>query len=162
MRTFTRTVAIAALLSCGCASAPKTVQRTAVDPPSPVWPESVADECPERKVSVECFRSAGFSRKAIGEGMASLQDQLAGCLRRDAGPVQVKLTIETRGGTPSCVEASVWLHDLEKFQTIPWLADEQVLAAETARCAAAIVARDLVLPESSQDDHCRWNFPILF
>jgi len=158
MSTLIRTLTLTALFFCGCASVPKPP----LEQLSPAWPESVADECPERKVSVECFRSEGFPRKAIEEGIASLQDQLAGCVRRDAGPVQVKLTIETRGGTPSCIEASVWVEELEKFQTIPWLADEEVLAAETARCAAAIVARDLVLPESSPDDHCRWNFPIQF
>ena len=158
MSTLIRTLIVTALFFCGCASVPKPP----LEQPSPAWPDSVADECPEREVSVECFRSEGFPRKAIEEGMASLQDQLASCIRREAGPVQVKLTIETRGGTPSCVEASVWLHDLEKFQTIPWLADEQALAAETARCAAAIVARDLILAESSPDDHCRWNFPIRY
>ena len=158
MSTLIRTLTVTALFFCGCASVPKP----ALEQLSPAWPESVADECPERKVSVECFRSEGFTRSAVHEGMSKLEEQLQGCIRREAGPIQISLTIETRGGTPSCVEASVWVNELEKFQTLPWLADDLVLAAETARCAASVVARDLVLPESPPDAHCRWNMPIHF
>ena len=158
MSTVIRTLTLTALFLCGCASVPKHPIEQSI----PSWPESVAEACPERKVSVECFRSEGFPRSAIHKGMTTLEEQLKGCIRREAGPIQISLTVETRGGTPSCVEASVWVNELEKFQTLPWLADDLILAAETARCAASVVARDLVLPESPADAHCRWNMPIHF
>jgi len=106
---------------------------------------------------VECFRYEGFPWTAIREGMANIDEQLQGCLRRDAVPVKINLTIETQGGSPSCVEASVWANELEKFQSLPWLPDDQFAEAEMARCAAAVVARNLVLPESPPDEHCRWS-----
>lgn len=106
---------------------------------------------------MECFRNYGFPRAAVHEGMSKINEQLLGCSRLASVPVKVELTIETRGGLPSCVEASVWVNELEKFQSIPWLADDRLSEAEMARCAAAIVARGLVLPESSPDEHCRWS-----
>ncbi len=162
MGVLTRALAVAALCFCGCASTPSPAQRALVEQPIPPWPESVADTCPESRVSVECFRTYGFPWAAVHEGMANIHEQLRGCIRRDSVPVQVKLTIETRGGSPSCVEASVWDNELEKFQSIPWLGDDLLFAAETARCAATVVARDLVLPDSPPDEHCRWNSPLHF
>lgn len=162
MRVFTHALAAAALSFCACASTPSPVQRAVVDKPIPAWPASVADTCPEREVSVECFRREGFPRTAIREGMTNLEEQLQGCIRRDSAQVRVKLTIETHGGSPSCVEASVWDKDLEAYQSVRWLHDGLLSAGETARCAATVVAGALVLPDSSPDEHCRWNFPIHF
>jgi hypothetical protein len=77
-------------------------------------------------------------------------------------PVKVMLTVETRGGSPSCIEASVWDNELEKFQSIPWLGDDLLFAVETARCAATVVARDLVIPDSTPDETCRFRYPLEF
>jgi len=92
---------------------------------------------------MECFRGSGLPKAAVNEGMANLFKQLHGCIRRDAVPVKVMLTIETQGGSPSCVERSV-------------------LDNETARCAATVVARDLVIPDSAADETCRFRYPLKF
>jgi len=157
MKIVLRAIVVIALGLSGCASAKSANQGLLVEQPIPAWPASVTDTCPERKVSVECFRHEGFPWTAISEGMANINEQLRGCLREDSVPLKIKLTIETRGGLPSCVEPSVWVNELEKFQSIPWLTDDQLSDAETARCAAAVVARDLVLPDSPPEEHCRWN-----
>ena len=162
MSVLARALAVAALCFCGCASTPRASQGLLVEQPIPAWPASVADTCPERRVSVECFRYEGFPWTAIHEGMADLNEQLQGCTPQDSVPVKVRLTIETRGGSPACVEASVWLSELEKFQALPWLPDERLSEAETARCAAAVVARGLVLPDSPPEEHCRWHSPVHF
>ena len=127
----------------GCASTPRPVQTLLVEQPIPPWPASVADTCPQRRVSVECFRGSGFPKAAVNEGMADLSEQLQACIRRDAVPVKVMLTIETQGGTPSCV-------------------DRSVRDNETALCAATVVARDLVIPESTPDETCRFVYPLKF
>ena len=162
MGMFIRSIAVAAFFFCGCVSTPSPVQRGQVHEPIPAWPESVAETCPERKVSVECFRREGFPKADIRAGMEKLNEQLKGCIRRDSVQAKVRLTIETRGGAPSCVEASVWDKELEAYQSVAWLHEGLLSAAETARCAATVVARDLVFPGSPSDEHCRWNFPLSF
>ena len=143
MNIIPRTIVVIALGLSGCASAPSPVQTLLVEQPIPAWPASVADTCPERKVSVECFRGSGLPKAAVNEGMANLFEQLHGCIRRDAVPVEVMLTIEARGGSPTCV-------------------DRSVRDNETARCAATVVARELVIPDSPPDETCRFLYPLKF
>ena len=142
-RSLLLSLPVLALGLSGCASTPSPVQTLLVEQPIPAWPASVADTCPERRVSVECFRDSGLPKAAVNEGMATLFEKLHACIRRDAVPVKVMLTIETRGGSPSCVEPSVRDN-------------------ETARCAATVVARDLVIPDSTPDETCRFRYPLKF
>jgi hypothetical protein len=122
----------------GCASAPPLVQPS-VTP----WPTSVADVCPTRTVSQECFRGAGFPKGAINTGMEALIEALRTCHRPGAESVLVKVTVETRDGSATCVERSP--------------RDD-----ETARCVAAVVARDLQIPGSTPDETCRFTYPFRF
>ena len=141
MSVLTRALAVAALCFCGCASTPSPAQRALVEQSIPPWPESVADTCPERRVSVECFRDSGLPKAAVNEGMANLFEKLHDCIRRDAVPVKVMLTIETRGGAPSCV-------------------DRSPRSGEAARCLANAVARHLVIPNSRPDEACSFRYPV--
>jgi len=142
-RSLLLSLSVLALGLSGCASTSSPIKGLGVEQPIPAWPATVADTCPERAVSVECFRGAGLPKAAVNEGMSKLLEQLHGCIRRDAVPVTVMLTIETQGGSPSCVEPSV-------------------LDNETARCAATVVARNLVIPGSTADATCRFNYPLKF
>ncbi len=160
MRVFTCALFVSVLVLWGCAATPNSVKKRLVQQVPPEWPASVADTCPERRVSVECFRAEGLPWTAVNEAMEGRYEQLRACIRPDSELVKVKLTIETRGGSPSCVEASVWDKDLERFQSLSWLHDGLRSAGETARCAATIVARDLALPDSPPDEHCRWSTPL--
>ena len=141
MDTFKRLSLIVVLFMSGCATTSAPIRPTA--PPAPTWPVDVADECPTRTTSVECFRGSGFPKEAITQGMEQLAEAFRGCHLPGAEPVAFKVTIETLGGSASCVEPTVEAH-------------------ETARCVAAVIARDLQLPGSAEEEHCRFTFPLRF
>ena len=131
MKVITRAVLVLALGLSGCASVPAPVE-----PRVALWPESVAQTCPERRVSLCCFRTG-----AIGDAMASLAEDFRACHGPRVEPVMVRLTIETRGGAPSCVERSPQDH-------------------EAARCLAKVVARSLVIPDSPPEEACGFRYPV--
>ena len=133
MNVIGRVVVVTALWCSGCASAPSPV-------PSQVeaWPETVADTCPKRKVSLFCFR-----KPAIRAAMEGLIEPFRACHRPGAEPVTVMLTVETRGGSPSCVARSP-------------------RKSETGRCLAKTVARHLVIPNSPDNQRCGFRYPVRF
>ena len=94
--------------------------------------------------------------------MDALAERMEECTRPGSDSVNISLTVETRGGRPTCVEPSVWVAPLEKYQSLHWLSEDRESEAEVARCAAAVVARYLVLPESPEDEHCRWDSTLFF
>jgi hypothetical protein len=53
------------------------------------------------------------------------------------------LTIETQGGSPSCV-------------------DRSTPDSEAARCLAKTVARHLVIPNSDPEERCSFRYPVSF
>ena len=75
--------------------------------------------------------------------MRGLIEHIRTCHRPDAGPVEVTLTIETRGGSPSCVSRTP-------------------RDSEVARCVATAVARHLVIPKSWPDERCSFRYPFAF
>ena len=138
MKITAHVMTVIALSLSGCASAPTPAKPLVV-----TWPEAVADTCPKRTVSVECFRGPAFPREAIKAGMAKLHEQFFACIRYEELPIELSVTIETKGGAASCVDASV-------------------RDTETARCVAAVVARDLRIPDSPPDETCGFRFPFKF
>ena len=130
-------VSIVTLWCVGCASAP-TVASSPAPPPASVqdWPVSVADTCPRRAVSVECFR-----RESIDAAMRSLGQKYRACYRPGGVPIKVMLTVETRGGTPSCVQRSP-------------------RSDAGALCLATGVAQHLRIPKSPADERCRFRYPL--
>ena len=150
------------LLLCACASTPGSAQQGHLESQTAEWPASVAPECPERKISVECFRKEGFPSAAVEAGMGLISEHLENCGAAPAEPVNVRVTIETKGGRPTCVDPSVWVASLEKHQSLKWLSEDRKAEAELARCAAAAIARHFVLPDSPEDEQCRWSSGLLF
>lgn len=73
--------------------------------------------------------------------MEALSDQLSSCIPGSES-VLVTLTVETRGGLPTCVE--------------------RTSSHPSARCAAAVVAHGLVLPEAPSEEMCRFRYPLRF
>ena len=144
MKIISAAVMIALALS-GCASAPTPTQsaKPGLNQPIPEWPESVAETCPKREISLECFRGAGVPREAVRQGFASLVERLHGCMRPDELPVSFKLRVETLAGAPTCVEPTV-------------------LGKETVRCVATVVARELRLAGSTPDEACGFTYPFKF
>ena len=131
MKVISRAVLVLALGLSGCASVPAPVQ-----PKVESWPGSVAQTCPERRVSLCCFRTG-----AIREAMERLTDDLRACHGPDVEPVLVELTVETHGGAPSCVEPSP-------------------RGSPAARCLARAVARGLVIPDSPPEEACGFRYPV--
>ena len=131
MKLISYLVVVLAFGLSGCASAPAPVK-----PPVEAWPSSVAQTCPERRVSLCCFRSG-----AIREAMGRLTEDLQACHGPAVEPVLVELTVETLGGVPSCVERS--------------LKDN-----EAARCLATAVARGLVISDSPREEACSFRYPV--
>ena len=131
MKVITRAVLVIALGLSGCASTPLPVQ-----PRVAAWPASVAETCPRRTVLLECFR-----KPSIRAAMRRLIEPFRACRLPGAEPVKVMLTIETRGGAPSCV-------------------DRSPRSGEAARCLAKAVARHLVIPNSRPDEACSFRYPV--
>ena len=152
----------ALLLLSACASTSGPNQKGHAESQPTEWPPSVAAECPDRKTSVECFREGGSPSAAFQVGMSALTEHLERCKSEQPEAVSVRLTIETRGGRPTCVDPSVWVAPLEKYQSLRWLSDERKTEAEVARCAAEVFARHFVLPDSAESEHCRWTSRFLF
>ena len=96
MRFILTTAIILSFCQAGCGSSP-SVNPDAVQ----TWPQSVADTCPQRKVLLECFR-----REGIRVGMRTLSPHFHRCIRSGMATVKVMLSIETKGGTPTCVARS--------------------------------------------------------
>ena len=143
MKTIQAAIVIIALSLSGCASAPSVVETPKINQPIPPWPESVADTCPERKRSIECFRGSGFPKEVVREGFATLVDAFHGCIRPESLPVAFTLDIETLDGAPTCV-------------------DRSVRDNETARCVATVVARSLRLRDPPPGETCAFTFPFKF
>lgn len=125
--------AAAALFLGGCATTPTPVQR-----PTEPWPESVADSCPQRTVLLECWIAPPSD-----DTFLRLTEKLRSCQPPGAEPVEVRLEVETRGGTPSCVG---------------W----EPRDSETARCVAGVFARHLVIAKSPPDERCSFTYPVRF
>jgi len=133
MRVITHLMVITVLGFSGCATTPLTAPVQV-----PPWPASVARTCPQRTILLECFRSS-----SIRHAMKGLVQRLQACHRPDMESTLVKLTIETRGGAPSCVQHSR-------------------LNNQLADCLAKTVARSLVIPDSPKSERCHFRYPILF
>ncbi len=131
MKVITYAAVVLALGWSGCASTPTSVQ-----PRVAAWPASVAQTCPQRTVPLCCFRSP-----SIRDAMARLTEDFRACHGPHVEPVKAMLTIETRGGAPSCVERSPQDN-------------------EAARCLAKAVARHLVIPESPPEEACGFRYPV--
>ena len=121
-----------------CASAPAPAPAS-VEP----WPERVSERCPDREIALECFRGSGVPRAAIDAAVRSLIDDIQACVRPDALPLQMSLMVETLGGAPTCVDASV--------------RDNPI-----ARCTASLVARKLRIPGALPEETCSFRYPFRF
>jgi len=133
MNIFLRTAMIVFLGCGGCASTPLS-EPLSVEP----WPESVAQTCPERERALECFRSP-----SIRAEMNSLAERFRACYRLGDPPVKVMLNVETRHGTPSCVDATP--------------TDNRA-----ARCLASVVANHFEISEEYDNERCQFRYPIHF
>ena len=132
MRFIMTTAIILSFCQAGCGSSP-SVNPDAVQ----TWPQSVADTCPQRKVLLECFR-----REGIRVGIRTLSPHFHRCIRPGMATVKVMLSIETKGGTPTCVARSPH-------------------ANKAALCLASAAARHLVIPNSKPSERCSFRFPVL-
>jgi hypothetical protein len=131
MKVISRAVLVITLMLSGCASTP-----IPVEPSVAAWPASVAQTCPQRTVPLCCFRSG-----SIDAAMKRLTESFLACYRSGAEPVEAMLTIETRGGSPACVDRSPRNN-------------------EAARCLAKVVARHLVISDSPGHEACRFRYPV--
>jgi len=133
MNHFRRALLVLALCSFGCASSPPVTPS-----PPTLWPETVADTCPRRRISLECFR-----KPAVEAAMRRLVEHFRACHRPGMEPLHISLQIETRGGLPACVAHSPRGHPVSD-------------------CVASAVARSLVIPESPKEQQCSFRYPVAF
>ena len=125
------------LWTLGCAGSPTA---TVKERPSTslVWPDSVAADCPPRRISLECFRKPN-----IDLAMRALVAQFRACHPLDASQSTIMLTVETRGGAPTCVE-----HTPRN--------------SETGYCVARAVAARFKVPNSPPNERCSFRYPVAF
>ena len=123
------------MLCCSGCAAPATQDKAAE---VGVWPDQVAQVCPKRAISLECFR-----RRSIGRAMQALATHFQGCYRPIDSPLLVELVIETRGGRAACVE-------------------RKPEHGVSARCVAQVVAQHLLIPDSPAAQRCSFRYPVKF
>ena len=75
--------------------------------------------------------------------MHALIDRFHACYSPEASPVKVMLTLETRGGAPSCVESSP---------------EDNAIA----RCLVGVVANHFLIPGSDPEERCAIRYPLHF
>ena len=133
MHIILRAVIVIALGHAGCATAPPAAPSQVVP-----WPDEVSQTCAKPKVSLCCFRTG-----LVEPAMHKLVDKFRACGARGAHTVTVMLTIETRGGFPSCVE----------YTASP-------SPSPFAQCVANTVARHFFIPQSHKDERCGFRYPV--
>ncbi|MGC6416382.1 MAG: hypothetical protein ACON3Z_04675 [Bradymonadia bacterium] len=105
--------------------------------PAKPWPQNVAKTCPKRTIALECFHRAD-----IDKAMKALSRELNACHPLAGEPVMVNLTVETKGGRPTCVSHRP--------------------TTKTGACAAKVVARYLTIPGSKETEQCQFKYPIRY
>ena len=133
MNAIKYTLVVILLWCSGCASTPLSESLSAE-----AWPDSVASTCPERERDLECFR-----KPSIEAAMRGLIERFQACYRPGDPPVKVMLNVETRNGSPSCVESTP--------------SDNQ-----TARCLASVVANHFMISQEYDGERCQFRYPLYF
>ena len=114
-----------------------TTQPLVQPKPATTWPHNVAKTCPKRTIALECFR-----RSDIDKAMKALSKALNACHPLVDESVMVELTVETRGGRPTCVGHQP--------------------TTKAGACAVKVVARHLTIPGSKETEQCQFEYPIRY